>query len=242
MKPIQLKQIRSVPLFMMAALFVLFSCGSSDDDVVEEDLIPKVIQHIVSQEILDEMEAKGMKIYLGQNPPFIEGTFHISPNELAVPYGDDDNYRPGVVVSPYDYTFYDQVKHDVKMNFIALKADHKADGVGTIILGDGDYFSVFFEVKGVDRGVGHTRLEIISGRISKEGIHGLQKGFLLTSKETEKEKENGVQLMPVGKSRIFFDGDGMSERIASGGAAIFVNKQTKLGGDAPFFSTGAVVE
>lgn len=242
MKPLQLEQIRCVPLLILAILFTLFSCSSSDDDETGENSIPKVIQNIVSQEILDELEAKGMKIHLGQNPPFIEGTFHVSPFELAVPYGDDDAFRPGQVVSPYDYTFYNQVKNDVKMSFRGLRVDHKADGVGAIILGDGDYFSVFLEGKGVDQGVENTRLDVISGRISEEGIHDFQNGFLLTSKDSEKEKEGTVRLMPLGKSRIFFDGDGMSERLASGGAAIFLKKQAKMDGDIPSFSTGVVVE
>lgn len=168
------------------------------------------IQRIVPQAILDDMKAKGLAINEGSQPPQLAGIFIASPYTLLSPYGTEDSWQTGRVISDYKYRFYDQAGDELKLDI--KQSSETATGLGSFVSGFGNKFTIFAETKGVQSGIQNTQLSVISGELSNDGIINFQFAFTFTDKTGD--AGNSV-LIPVGKSRIWEDGDKLASKTTS---------------------------
>lgn len=160
------------------------------------------------QEIIDDLKSKGMRINEGNRPPRLELSVQVSPMELLVPYGEDDGYKKGEVIPDNFYKFYGQTDNQEITYDFSQENTREGIGEGAFIIGADNRFTIFSEEESVSRDIPNKTVAIISGRLDGNTIKDFQYAFVLTEKTGDEED---YELMPVGKSRIWIDGDGVSE-------------------------------
>jgi hypothetical protein len=116
----------------------------------------------------------------------------------------------GITFDNYYWMFYDQSDNDVKLDYTAQNVQDEATGAGSFITGDGELFSVFVELNGINFGVAYTMVMIISGRIGPDGIHDFMFGFILTDKDTSADPDDFI-MMPIDGHRIVEEYDDLAE-------------------------------
>lgn len=198
---------RSSRFFLaLAALFSTFQSCKPKDDAPE----PVRIQNVVSQEIINELKSRGMQINEGNRPPKLDLSVRVSPMKLLVPYGEDDNYEKGKVIPDNFYKFYGQTdSQEITYDFYQENQGTDGAGEGAFIIGSDNRFTIFSEEKGISsRDIPFKTVAITSGVLDGKTIKDFQHAFVLTDKTGDEKNE---YLMPVGKSRIWIDGDGISE-------------------------------
>ena len=205
---------KNIYYFVMGifALLGTVSCSKSEsEESTKYQNLPKEVKSIVPDNILRKLEANGMVIHTGTTPPNIEGTFNITPFELAFTDVEDYQYVVGYQITGYTYHFYDQQGVKIKTDYenLNLLSDDKAIGRGTIISGSENKFTAYMSFEGEDKSIGasYKEVAIISGEITAQGIKNFRYAFCLLEKNDPLNK-----LMPVGGTRIWFDSDNMSER------------------------------
>jgi hypothetical protein len=203
--------MKKINLFLITIIVCIYSSCKKDNPNV--GLSPK-IQKIVPQVILDEIKSKGMKINEGSVPPLIEGIYFVSPFELISPYGVRDRSKKGDIFDNYIYRFSGQSsdKQTVIVDYKNPSSSDIASGLGSFVAGNGNYFTIFAEVKGTVSFVDYTSLIIISGEIAEKGIKNLQQSLYITQKN--EAPEEGI-LIPLNTGRILFDNDFISEKRSS---------------------------
>jgi len=176
------------------------SCKKTDKP---DNGLSSKINAIISQDVLNDLQNRGMKINSGHAAPSIEGIFKFSPTTLRSPYGPSDNYYVGQVVADYKYRFYNQHGDECNMDFKSEGIDH-GTGYASYLSGEGDKFTLFSQAIGTANGVDYKMVSILSGELTAGGIKDFQLAFVLTEKDGD---ESNDYLMPAGKGRIFYDGD-----------------------------------
>lgn len=178
-------------------------------NIVEEKAIDAIekFKEVVPQSLVDDVTARGFEIHHGNNPPTIEGSFLSQPHILISPYAGD-TYPQGHQWPKRTYTFYNQQDGKISINIKA--SDTTEGGHGFYVMGSGNKFTIFAQIEGVERGVKKRSITLISGEVSAEGVKNLKAAYTLTWKEGD---SNNYILMPVGKSRISGDKDGLAKRV-----------------------------
>ena len=199
------------------------------------------IKNVIPDEIVDQID-EYMPIHDGINPPVIEGQFVISPMMLVY---STHGYQPGDLFADKYVMFYNQ---DVINNTLDFRAAEEFDdgsssgtGTGAFISGEGDDFSVFFNVEEETVYSGYTintkKAVIFSGTKTNNGIKDLYYAFVML----EKSGDPKSYLVPVGTYRVFKDKDGLSaftnffSTKASNRTRVLQNSPKKL----PCISTSA---
>ena len=208
----------SVWLLAIGFLLVLFTAGCQKKEVDPSKGLSDKIQGIVPQAVLDDMKAKGLAINEGSQPPQLAGIFIANPYTLLSPYGPEDSWQTGRVISDYKFRFYDQADDEVKLDF--KQSRETATGLGSFVSGFGNKFTIFAQTKGVQDDIENTQLSVISGELSDDGIVNFQYAFTFTAKTGD---DDNSTLIPVGKARIWEDGDKLASktttfRVAAPGA------------------------
>ena len=199
------------------------------------------IKNVIPDEIVDQID-EYMPIHNGINPPVIEGQFVISPMMLVY---STHGYQPGDLFADHYVMFYNQ---DVINNTLDFRGAEEFDdgsssgtGTGAFISGEGDDFSVFFNVEEETVYSGYTintkKAVIFSGTKTDNGIKDLYYAFVLLDKSGDPKS----YLVPVGTYRVFKDKDGLSaftnffSTKASNRTRVLQNSPKKL----PCISTSA---
>lgn len=190
--------------------FFLIGCQEKEVAIDPSTGLSDKIQGIVPQAILDDLKAKGLVINEGTQPPQLAGIFIASPYTLLSPYGTEDGWTKGKVISDYKFKLYDQSGDEVKID--VKQSSETATGLGSYVSGFGNKFTIFAQTKGVQSGIQNTQLLVISGELSNDGIIDFQYAFTFTAKTGD--TSNSV-LIPVGKSRIWEDGDKLASKTSS---------------------------
>ena len=205
---------KNIYYFVMGvfALLGIVSCSKSEsEESTKYQNLPKEVRSIVPDNILRKLEANGMVIHTGTTPPNIEGTFNITPFELAFTDVPDNQYVVGYQITGYTYRFYDQQGVKIKTDYENLNSlsNDKAIGKGTIISGSDNKFTAYMTFEGEDSAIGasYKQLAVISGEITAQGIKNFKYAFYLLEKNDPLDT-----LMPVGGTRIWFDSDNISQR------------------------------
>ena len=111
---------KNIYYFVMGvfALLGTVSCSKSEsEESAKYQNLPQEVKSIISDKILRKLEASGMVIHTGTTPPNIEGTFNITPFELAFTDVPDNQYVVGYKITGYTYRFYDQQGVKIKTDY-----------------------------------------------------------------------------------------------------------------------------
>lgn len=200
------KLLYSIALFI--AIAILPSCKKEDNS---GNGLSDKINAIVSQDIINNLQNRGMTINTGNTPPNIEGIVISSPYTLMSPYGADDSYYVGKVIADYKYHFYNQDVDEIKLDYKSNSGD-AGSGYASYLAGKDNKFTLFTQLSGTQFGIAYKHVAIISGEIGITGIKNFQFAFILTEKTGD---DANAVLIPVGKGRIWFDGDYIAEATST---------------------------
>ncbi len=177
------------------------------------------IKHVVPDDILSLMSPH-IPIYDGANPPIIENMYLISPMILSYNSNPSGTYKPGKIVADNYISFADQDLMTNTLNFFGKEVNSSGkvisedSGLGAFITGDGDNFSVFFNVNGnsyySDGDASFKEALIISGTKTPFGIKDIYYAFVMI----EKNDPNN-HLMGEGEFRVYVDDDSLSKVAGS---------------------------
>jgi len=92
-------------IFPAISVFALIGCPSSSDDPPPADVF---LTDVFSESQIAGVEALGIQMNLGDNPPNIEGTFFVDPIVLQATTIVDNQVPIGNVFEPLVVTFSNQ--------------------------------------------------------------------------------------------------------------------------------------
>lgn len=162
------------------------------------------IEQVVPDDIRQKMEPY-IPIYDGTNPPNVEGCYFIDPFETV--YCEDNGYAPGERVSSYYIKLTGQSRENtINMEQCSSNFGSYSIGEGAFISGEGNNFTIFFNMIGTTHGIYTREATLLSGTKATGGIKNLRYAFVMV----EKGDDPGNQLMKEGVFRVFQDKDGMS--------------------------------
>ncbi len=194
-------------------LFVAVLSVALLDSCKPKEADPVRIQSVVSQDIIDQLESRGMRIHQGNHPPKLDLSVIIAPFELLAPFGEEDTWQKGKIIGDYFYKFYGQTNsQEITYDYYQEGKNSEGKGEGAFIIGADNRFTIFSEEIGTSYGIPNKKVTIISGVLEGSEIKNFQYAFVLTEKTGDDDNSN---LMPVGKSRIWIDKDGLSESISN---------------------------
>ena len=201
-------------LAFAVSLFIFAGCGKDKSDGLTKD-----IRELIPADILKGIKDLGMPIYGGNTPPDITGTFLSSPNTLKASNLNGDS--PGYVFADSKVTFSAQNNKNLTLNVLELQGDETGTGAGGFIVGSGKKFTVFVGIDVVGGSGKYKIAKLYSGTISEDGIIGLHSVNVMID-------DNGLSgLMPNGGARLFYDSDGLAERVSGAAAAGITGSSSK---------------
>jgi hypothetical protein len=189
---------------------------------LDEDGITDDINKIVPKEIQKKMTDIGLPIYGGGNPPTnVTGTYKVSPLILKKS-NFSDGYSVGYKFNDVYITFSEQNNDDLTIKFqISEDNGITGEGTGAYIVGEGNKFTIFVEVKSYEENGKYraTTAQIYSGTMTSTGIKDLYNALVMVD-------DNGnPNLIKDGQGRLFYDSDGLSERVSSSARSASGKKQ-----------------
>ena len=204
------KRLTILMIGIMALGMLNFGCKKDKDDS-SDSALPKEVTNFVPESILNEIKRLGMPINEGNTPPNIEFTFMARPLYLKA------SNRPGDLIGQqfanFKVKFYEQnnEKRFIKCDYVNGTA--VGTGLGSYVSGTGSLFTVFSEMD-VTIGIEKIKLvQVISGTIVDGGI----KDFYYANFMIDNNGNPGKSLLENGQGRIFYDKDGMSEKVLKSG-------------------------
>lgn len=208
-------------LLVLLTVFYIstFSSCKKDKSLLDENGLTHDINDFMSQEILEILDSLGMPINTGGNPPSIEGSFYVDP--LTLTASNRDNDVVGNVYTSITVSFLDQNNSDLTINVEESYGDTEGDGKGSFIVGDAENFSVFTEISSYNstRNDSCIIASIFSGNISDEGIEDLYYCLVML----EDYDDPNSYYIEVGDARVFYDQDGLSDRLINNKSGIVIN-------------------
>jgi len=192
-------------LFVFALTLSLSSCKKDETETgFSED-----IQNLVPDSLLQTIKEMGMPVNEGLKPPTIENIYEASPFVLVSSniYGD----TPGDIFVDFKVEFADQNNEDLTIKVSYVNGNEKGTGLGSLISGSGNDFSVFVKMTASSLESDADLLLIISGTKASTGIKNLYYSiFMLNNYDNVNDYwiENG-------EGRILYDSDGISPVVES---------------------------
>ena len=166
----------------------------------------KRIDHVIPPEYKDRMDPY-ITIYEGANPPNIEGIYLLSPNELT--YDATNQFEIGHVFSDMYFRFYNQDMVNNTLDYQEKQKSSGGSGTGCFISGEGNNFTVYFNVDVTSRyekyDISLKQALVISGTKTDDGIKNLEYAFVIVDKSSDPDQ----YVIDPGDFRAFKDGDGM---------------------------------
>lgn len=185
--------------------------GPDRPDIVFEELpspegVPDAVDAFLSPRDFGSLEAIGMPIHRGDDPPFIEGLYYM--DTLTVTF-DEVASALGVVVIPVTTGFLNQ-QEDGSVESTQDDDMSDATGSGAFLSGAENCFSAYVDFRGfIEADDCHYSMpQVLSGCITDEGIEDLVIGYVMA-------ETNGTCTMTVdqGHRRILEEDDGLAERL-----------------------------
>ncbi len=196
-------------LLLVIPVFFFGSCDLMGPQI-EENGLTRDINNLVPQEILDEMDALGLPVYTGENPPDIGlgstgTTFYASPFVLLSSNRSSDT--PGYTFADYYVRFYNQKNSNLTVSVDYSNGGETGNGIGAYIVGENNNFSVFVEIDSEYKSSKAKMVHVISGTMSKAGIVDLYfANFML-----DNYGNASGYWIANGDGRVIYDSDGLSE-------------------------------
>jgi len=166
--------------------------------------VPPIVPPTIIPPVIREQFEKDMPVYSGVNPPDISGQYLVSPHTLV---GSTDGSFP------IGYKFVDMYIAFIKRAGGKLSYRSKesnsisgSDSIVVQVVGEGNDFTAYFESVGESHGI-YTRMsEIISGKLTSNGISDYHNAFIML----EKGPDPSNILVEVNTYRVFKDNDGLA--------------------------------
>lgn len=188
---------------LLPLLFV--ACSISQEPPVVA-LSPEVRQ-LVPDPILKTIEVLGVPVNTGEDPPYLEGTYLVTPFSLF-----SSSIRgecPGQIYSTYVVTFYEVSDDLQKFRINYSNGPESGFGVESAITGSGQDFTVFARIKSQYNGYKADLLHIVSGSVTDDGIRNLCFSSIIINNYGNP----GQIWLDNGHGRAFIDSDGFSPMI-----------------------------
>jgi len=207
-------------------LLAVPSCGGYGDygDYGNSGGLSEDIQNIIPDDMVKVVKDLGMKIYEGNTPPSLSGTFLASPLVLKnsnIP--DDDNGEE------YDDLMFTLRNYNSEARTISLDADWGGETSSTLrsyLSGSGNNFSIFVEVY-VSEGQSTCKsVDIYSGTVTSTGIKNFYYSFIIVDDYGD-PYDNWAE---PGDARVFYDKDGSTPKTGAPKAVSIVAPVSKGNG------------
>lgn len=210
-----------VTLFFIGSIIII-SC-KKEESLIDPNGLSKDINSFISEEILAILDSLGMPINRGGNPPSIEGTYLVSPNNLFSSNRGNDII--GNQFADLSLTLSEQNTENLTVITQTTQLSIEGEGVGSYIVGEGNEFTIFSKLLSVDfeRNDSTLSSEIYSGTIDKEGIINFY--YCLIMLDDYGDPNN--RWIEIGDARVFYDSDGLAERVADTKSASLIESQEK---------------
>lgn len=186
-------------------MFSLNSCKKSDTSTTTSPYAD--LTGIITESQINVLKSQGLPIYSGTTPPSISGIYVANPFTLLSPYGPSDTWKPGETIADYKYQFYNQSGTKIYVNYKNEMSTDVGSGVGAILHGENNNFSLFYKFTGTAQGVPYTMAGVISGTYTSTGIKDFKIGFILTNKTGD---QDNTILEPVNTGRVWYDGNNLA--------------------------------
>lgn len=177
---------------------IVLPTGYISSNVVPEDIRPKITRYIT--------------IHEGSHPPYIVGTYIMSPNLLV--YSSDGQFDVGDKFGDDTFTLSNQNNYGIIREFHRSQGGTTSFAQNVEICGSGNDFTLYFIEEGNSDQNNDGRDEtyvkqsvIISGTITNNGIKNIRRAFILLDKRDPYDK-----IMDVNEFRVFRDGDELASK------------------------------
>lgn len=189
--------------------FTFSGCGG-DDDQPQIQPIPvfngthESIEAYVTPELLETMEGLGLQINVGNTPPAISGEFLDSVNALQA--SNIEGSIPGSVFADTYFKFEHQnlLSNTIDISYRTPGNTETSSGIGTVISGHDDYFSVIAKQKTVHASGTADGVIIVSGRLTEAGIEDFQFAIFML------DNHGDTSFIANNKGRLFHDQDNVA--------------------------------
>ena len=144
-----------------------------------------------------------MPVNDGIDPPNIEGTYLVSPYKL-IKSNFNDSFNSSTTFADFKLTFSKQnnANHTVVCSYV--NGAETASGLGSVISGTGNNFTVYTAITGTLDGYQFKTVEIYSGEITATGIKNFYHTIIMV--------EPTPETILIDQARLFYDQDGFSPK------------------------------
>ena len=192
------------------------SAGTAYGNELRANGLTEDINNLVPEYIVDELKRLGMPVNTGFTPPTVNGIYNITQFVLKNSNITND-WANGTRFNDVRVRLYDQNNsnltiryEDANINYTTGAVTSTSAGTSAYIVGNGNLFTVFVRVIST-RSTGETAelVFIISGTMSGVNVNSMHwANFMLNN--------NGHAVyMSNGSGRVFYDLDGVSEKVLS---------------------------
>lgn len=201
-------------ILFFGIIAITFGACKKDGDDSESDLLganglPKPVNTIVSEEIINTIKSLGLTINPGDNPPLISGTYLASPFILKGSNVPND-YAIGYLFADYSATFTNQNNDNLSITLSYTSSTETGTGIGSYISGSGNNFTVFAKTNSTYNGSSAELIQVISGTITSTGISNFYyANFMLNN------NGDNANWIGNGTGRVLYDSDGVSPRTSN---------------------------
>lgn len=191
-------------------LLNLFLTGCGEDEEPDDQFNGTIqsMEEFLTPELTEIMKELGMEFYTGNTPPNIEGQY------LAIPILEATNIPTDVIGSTFldaVLNFKEQNNSELSVKFSYKQANESGDGIGALIAGRDDLFSVLLKVSGQLNGSPYESVMVISGKLTSGGIESFKWALFSL------ENYGNAGILEKGQGRIFKERDNLAIRIPASG-------------------------
>lgn len=207
------KLIRHAGMLLCTGFLIfLVSCSGRSSErnsvgVQDNGLTPQ-INNFVPDSLLDAIEALGMPVNRGDNPPNIQGYFRAAPFILL------NSNRPSDIIGQqygdYYVRFYNQNNRTLAVNTDYVNGPEAGVGLGSFIVGTADSFSVFSQLTVKVANDSAYLLVLYSGNMMPSGISNMHTALFMLDDLGDPSN----YFIENNDGRIFYDNDLFSEEIS----------------------------
>lgn len=200
--------MKKLKILALIAAIVTIGCSKGDNDGFDGSL--RSIENFYTPELVHAMDSLGFIINTGNKPPEIEGFYDFSPVILQASSVPSDILNSTFL--DYEITFSNQNNGKLTIDYYGDQGIQTDNGDGSFISGKDNTFSVFLIVSSEINSHPADSAIALSGKITDEGIEGIQLAFFML----DNKGNPGGNIIHNNTGRIFYDSDGLSEKITVG--------------------------
>ena len=165
------------------------------------------INNLLSKAYIDELKRIGIPIHGGVSPPDVSGIYSFTPNVLKGTNIPNDYTTGSVFMDVYiQFSGQDNTKLTVDVDYYDNKL---STSIGSFIVGSGNNFTIFCKTTSTgDNGKAVIMVQIYSGTIDDTGIINSYFGVIMA------DNGGNAGIISNGQGRVFWDSDGISDRIS----------------------------